>query len=409
MSKRRYGSGSVFKYTQGKTTKWRYKIYEPVDYNDPEGEQRQATKAGFKTAKEAERALREHFHRIEQQLPVANKKITVENYSKQWLDSLRLAPSTIRGYKKIVRNHINPHLGSKDLKKLTPVIINAHYNKLEKAGNRLPGRAGEPLSLNTVKKVHDVLASMLDSAVLDNYLVSNPARHKAVKPPRPKDIQAQKEQMEVWTVQQVKDFLSWDAAQDDDINTLFRIALHTGMRRGEIIALQWRDIDLLAGRVAVMRSVDEDKGANGSVGLPKNGKTRVVDILPGDIQALKEYKAARAAISFEFIKPKALVFGVGADNHMRWGDTVSQRFERATRRAQAAAGDKYPQLSGLPVIPFHNLRHTHATHLLQAGVPAKVVQERLGHKTISITLDVYSHVLPSMQQDAVSRLGAMYA
>ncbi|MCM3510098.1 tyrosine-type recombinase/integrase [Rothia sp. P100] len=158
-----------------------------------------------------------------------------------------------------------------------------------------------------------------------------------------------------------------------------------------------------------MRSVDEEKGANGSVGLPKNGKTRVVDILSGDIQALKEYKAARGAVSFEFIKPKALVFGVGADNHMRWGDTVSQRFEQVTRRGQAAAGDKYPQLSGLPVIPFHNLRHTHATHLLQVGLPAKVVQERLGHKTISITFDVYSHVLPSMQQDTVSRLGAMHA
>lgn len=176
---------------------------------------------------------------------------------------------------------------------------------------RLPGRVGEPLSLNTVKKVHDVLASMLDSVVLDNYLVN-----KAVKPPHPKDIQAQKEQLEVWTVQQVKDFLSWDAAQDDDINMLYRLALHTGMRRSESIALQWRDIDLLAGRIAVMCSVDEDKGANGSVGLPKNGKTRVVDILPGDIQALKEYKAARATVAFEFIKPKALVFGVGADSHM---------------------------------------------------------------------------------------------
>ncbi len=107
-----------------------------------------------------------------------------------------------------------------------------------------------------------------------------------------------------------------------------------------------------------MRSVDEDKGANGSVGLPKNGKTRMVDILPGDIQALKKHKAARAAVSFEFFKPKALVFGVGADNHMRWGDTVSQR---------------------------------------------------LGRKTISITLDIYSHFMPSIQSEAVQRLGRYWS
>lgn len=406
MSKRRYGGGSVTQYTYRNKTrsvkKWRYQIWEPIDYSVPDGETRLRGKSGFSTAKDAEKALAEHRRRIEEQKPQINSKTTVEQYSQEWLNSLRgLANSTLAGYRNIINLRINPALGNVELQKLTPSKINTFYTDLLNQGNVQKWAKGKPLSPNSVRKTHNVLAAMLDAAIIDDKLTVNPARSPKVNAPKNKEVRAAQPEITVWEHEQIVAFVDWNEKQGDDFNTLWRLAANTGLRRGEILALRWGDFDPVTQKLSVRRAIDNDAKI-GATKLPKGGKSRVIDLLPRDSQMLGEWKKLRAQISFEFIKADAYIFGTNDTNRLRYGDNLTQRFMRQVAKAQAT------DLPDLPTIHFHELRHSHATQLLRLGIQPKVVQERLGHADITITLQTYSHLLPSIQQDAVAKLAAAY-
>jgi integrase len=182
----------------------------------------------------------------------------------------------------------------------------------------------------------------------------------------------------------------------------------TGMRRGEALALRWRDIDLDGSTISVRRSVGivrvKGEGATVLEGPTKTGKPRVVDIGPNTVALLRAYRRERAGLALQLAAAEALVFGDIEGRHLhpeRFSRTFSEALARC-RRELAEAGQEPP-----PVIRLHDLRHTHATLLLSAGEPVKVVSERLGHSSAVVTMTVYAHVLPGGQRKAADRFDAM--
>jgi integrase len=185
----------------------------------------------------------------------------------------------------------------------------------------------------------------------------------------------------------------------------WRLLATTGMRRGEALALRWRDIDLDAGRVAVRRSVGvvKAKGAGEELveGPTKTGRSRVVDLDAGTVAVLRAYRAARGSLALDLVRDSALVLG-NLDGAHRHPERFSRRFVGQVAQARKALGE-----DRLPAIRLHDLRHTHATLLLADGVPVKGVSERLGHASPTITLTVYAHVHPGMGREAADRFAAL--
>jgi integrase len=185
--------------------------------------------------------------------------------------------------------------------------------------------------------------------------------------------------------------------RDHELFPLLRLAATTGMRRGEVLGLRWRDVDLQRGVLQVVQQ--RVRGADAlTYGPPKTSRgRRRIDLDPATVSALREHRRRqledRLAFGPGYIDAD-LVFA-RADGSPLDPDVVSRSFERLARRV------------GLTPIRFHDLRHTHATLALAAGIHPKVVQERLGHSSVSITLDLYSHAVPAMQADAASRIAAI--
>jgi integrase len=208
-----------------------------------------------------------------------------------------------------------------------------------------------------------------------------------------------------WTAPELGRFLRWADVQDPDLAMGWRLLAATGMRRGEALALRWRDVDLDAGRLAVRRSVGvvKAKGAGGQVaeGPTKTSRSRVVDLDAGTAAALRAYQAGRGLLALDLVRDSALVLS-NLDGTHRHPERFSRRFAGQVAQARKELGEER-----LPVIRLHDLRHTHATLLLADGVPVKVVSERLGHASATITLTVYQHVHPGMGREAADRFAAL--
>ena len=169
------------------------------------------------------------------------------------------------------------------------------------------------------------------------------------------------------------------------------------MRRGEALALQWRDVDFKTAKISIRRAADS--AAKGETKVTKSGKARVIDIDAQLLTELKKLKSLRGSLSLDLARPAAFIFSYD-DGRLRDPAVISNRWKRRTSAAAKV-------LEELPHIPLHGLRHTHATLLMQLGESRKVVQERLGHASISITMDLYSHVNPTMQRAAADRFSAL--
>ncbi len=223
------------------------------------------------------------------------------------------------------------------------------------------------------------------------YLNRNPAA-LAVKP---KQRSAGSVDMRTWTADELRRFL--DHVRDDRLFPAWRLAASTGLRRGELLGLRWQDVDLHAGRVSVRQTLTT-VGNKVAFGEPKTARGKRNIALDGvTIGALRTWRTQQAQERLALgpvWQDTGLVFS-REDGSLIHPDTFSFWFDRHVRAAD------------VPRIRFHDLRHTHATLALQAGVPAKVVSERLGHATVAFTLDVYSHVIPALQEDAAERIAAL--
>jgi integrase len=253
--------------------------------------------------------------------------------------------------------------------------------------NRLYGELGERLAPRTVRGVHTVLRQALSDAVAWQRLPRNPADR--AKPPSLASLGEIPPR--TWSARELDDFLSH--VRDDRLYAAWRVGAMTGLRRGELLGLDWDAVDLDAGRLAITRTLIEGKGApRFSEPKTKRGR-RSVALDDGTVEALREHRERQLDERVAWgpaYHDHGLVF-CREDGTPLWPRTFSRSFDHHVRAA------------GLPKIRLHDLRHTHATLALEAGVHPKVVQERLGHATIAITLDTYSHAIPALQEDARRR------
>lgn len=318
-------------------------------------------------------------------------KITVAEYLEKWLDAIRptIRPASHDRYMRIVRKQIVPAMGTTMIGRLSPVQVQDFYADLLT-------RQESPLSPSTVALYHGVLHKALDQAVKWRMLQRNVC--DAVDAPRPRNPE-----MQTWTAEQARTFLA--SVAHDDLAAFWCLALYTGMRRGEMLALHWADIDLERGSLAVRRTLS--RGESGLVlGEPKTkaGRRSIALPMPA-VAALKAHRARQLTRRLAFgadWQDNDLVFERG-DGSILHSNNVTHAFPRIVRRLNTTL----PKDQHLPVIRLHDLRHTAATLMLANGEHPKVVQERLGHSDIAMTLNRYSHVTMDMQREAADRLARL--
>jgi integrase len=278
-----------------------------------------------------------------------------------------------------------PLLGGLALTKLQPAHISQAYAKALATGRR-DGSGG--LSARTVTHMHRVLREALQQAVRWQLLARNPA--DAVKPPK-----VERKQMSVLDTDATVELI--EAARDTALFVPILLGLRCGLRRGEVVALRWRNVDLERGQISIVTSAEQtDRGVREKE--PKNGKGRTIVLSATEIEELRSHRLRQAE--------SLLALGVRLtdDHHVVTRDdgqplqprSLTHAFVKFVRR-----------ICSLPHIRLHDLRHSHATHMLAAGIHPKIAQERLGHSSVGITLDLYSHVLPGMQAEAASQVDAL--
>src|SRR5829696_3344409 len=307
------------------------------------------------------------------------KNVRVGEYLDKWLtDAVRdtVRPSTHERHEALIRRHIKPMLGRLKLKALTPAHVQGLYRD----------RLDSGLSPATVQKVHVVLHKALAQAVRWSLVPRNPT--EAVKAPRPAP-----EEMRPLNREQAKALL--ETARRERFEALYVLAVTTGLRQGELLGLKWEDVDLENSLIRVRRTLIRNRGRL-LLGEPKTKRSRrTVRLTEAAVQALKEH-LARQIDQMERLgdlyEDQGLIFAT------QRGTLVNPTNLR--KRSFAPLLEK----AGLLPIRFHDLRHTCATLLLSRNVNPKIVSEMLGHATIAITLDTYSHVLPTMQDGAARAL-----
>ena len=365
-----------------KRSKGSYTIVLELGRDPATGKRKQQWVSVKGTKKEAEKRLSELINQLDNGVFIKPGKTTLADYLDKWLkDYVRpnLSPRTAEGYESIVHQHIKPALGKLIITQLKPEHIQQYYSdKLEKG--RCNGKGG--LSPMTVRHHHMTLHCALEMAVKWGLLTRNPV--DAVIPPR-----AQRKEMATMNEQEIKEFLS--IARETQYYEIFYLALFTGMRRSEILALRWSDIDLKQGQISVNRTLHQLEDRSFVFRQPKTEKgRRMIALTPSTISVLKEYKEKQSLqkmLAGAVLKEDDLVFSNIDGNPMLPG-TISHAWTKIAARA------------GLKGIRLHDARHTHASLLLKQGIHPKIVQERLGHASIEVTLDIYSHVAPGLQEAA---------
>lgn len=308
-----------------------------------------------------------------------------------WLPVVRtqLKASTFDSYQRILDLHVLPKLGAVPLTELTPRMITLMYVDLLENGRRNGRSPG--LSPKTVGNVHIVLHKLLADAVDDDLLVVNPADR--AKRPRPGQMSGP--ELRFWEPAELAQFLGH--VRGTRLEALWHLAALTGMRRGELLGLWWADIDFDRARLAVRRNLVSVAYKLVET-TPKNHQARVVDLDANTIEVLEGHRRRqqleRACVVRDGERDRVFTREDGTPLHP---DFVSQSFERAIRAA------------GMRRIRLHDLRHTHATLALRAGVPTKIVSERLGHATPEFTMRMYQHALPGMQAEAAAKIADLVA
>jgi len=381
MTKRREkGSGSI----RELNGRWQALYF----VEDADGKRRQRTKV-HATKTEAREWLRKKLAREAQ--AVTTDERTLGEWLDEWLSSrsvTKLAPATRLWYSSAVEKHIRPYLGHVPLQKLTAAQLEGFYTDREQRG-RLDGTGG--LGPASVRRLHVTLYRALESATRKRLLETNPAKWVEEKPRVGRVDLSEK----AWTPDHLRTFLG--SVAGDRLEVLWQVAALTGLRRGEALGLRWHDVDLGRGKLHI-RQTWVMVGGSPQLSTPKTDLSRrsvALDSLT--LTALRRHKVHQneeRLLAGEVWQDHDLVFCSEDGTPLR-PDWVSARFGKLVAQ------------SGLPPLPFHGLRHTHATSLLKAGANPKVVQERLGHYSAAFTLDAYSSVVPGLQAEAAEDVAAL--
>ena len=346
---------------------------------DPEtGKRKQQWVSVKGTKKEAEKRLSELVSQLDNGIYIKPKKTTLTEYLNMWLNEYaknNLSPRGFERYSGIIRKHLIPDLGKVILTQLKPEHLQKHYTT----------KLNDGLSARTVRYHHALIHVALQTAVKWGLVSRNVA--DAVDPPR-----IRRNEMQTWDEDEVNQFLEY--AKDSPYYSLFYTALFTGMRRSELLALRWQDIDFIYGQIYVNRSLHQLKDGSFIFTQPKSAKSsRTIALTPSTILMLKEYQEQQRLerdMSGNLLTDNDLVFSNLEGKPLR-PNTITRAWTMLSAKC------------GLKVIRFHDARHTHASLMLKQGIHPKVVQERLGHSSIQMTIDTYSHVAPGIQEAAAKR------
>lgn len=372
MARRRNGEGSISRRKDGR---WQASV------TLADGTRRQAIGRDYETVA---RKLNQLLHERDSGVLIPRSDLTVGEYLDQWLEDIakpKLRPSSYETCRGDVRR-AKPLIGTIRLEDLKPATLQAAYGRLQKSG----------LSPRSVQRVHTTLHRAFKQAVQFELLIRNPA--EIARPPRAPRIE-----MRTLAADEVRRL--FESSRDHRLHALWVLLATSGMRIGEALGLMWSDVDLDVGRVQVRRALQRQAGVGFAFTEPKTNRSRRSIFVPlGTVAALHEHRR-RQQDEKEIAGPlwegeHDLVFLTAKgrpieQGHVHW--TLTKTLERA----------------GLPRIRVHDLRHTAASILLERGVHPKIVQEMLGHSTITLTLDTYSHVIPSLQATASSQLQTLFA
>ena len=372
MAKRGHGEGSIYRRQDGR---WTAEI------------SLEGGKSKFlygKTRKEVQERLKTALYEQQQGMLVTGPQQTVAQFLTHWLEDVHMQsirPRTYERYEEIVRLHLVPGIGHHQLQKLSPQHLQSFYKK----------KLQEGLSTTTVNCFHSVLHKALETAVRWNLIGRSPC--DLVSPPRRRHFEIQPLNM-----QQIQQLLA--AARGHRQEALFILALATGMRRGELLALKWQDLDLEQGTMQIRRILTRIPSKLPGKGFeeaePKTDRGRRNIVLPAfTVEALKQHRLRQREARLKAgpaWQEHDYVFCTSIGTHLNPTKDVLNVLKAFLEKA------------GLPAIRFHDLRHSSATMLLGMKVHPKIVQEILGHSQISITMDIYSHVLPTMQEEAMRKI-----
>jgi integrase len=347
------------------------------------GKRRMATTTVKGNRRAAEKELRRLLRTLDDGSHVDPSRLSVRQWLEQWLETVRteVAPKTYERYGEIVRNFLIPTIGNLPLTKLAPVHIQQAYNRWA-SGGRLDGKLGG-LSPQTRRHIHRILRTALSRAVEQQVIVRNPA--DAFKKRLPK---IERRTLMTLTAEQSARLL--EAIAHSRVYWPVLLALSTGMRRGEVLAVRWKNVDLERGTLRVMESLEQTK-AGIRFKPPKTGRHRVITLPAYAVEDLRRLKRQQAEELLALgVRPTGdTLLCARADGKPHQPLSLTYEFARFMGR-----------MKDLPRVRFHDLRHSHATQLLASGVHPKIASERLGHASVGITLDLYSHVTDTMQSDA---------
>ncbi|MED3501149.1 site-specific integrase [Brevibacillus agri] len=348
---------------------------------DEFGKRRQIKRRGFRTEKEAMREMRKILQQVDENTYIKNTKLGYSEFLVgEWLDSkaLKLKPVTLATYRHNVQKHIAAYFHKVELGKITPQMIEKFYAYLAKE---------KGLSETTILDIHKIVKNSLKMAVKRKYISYSPAADvESPKVPR--------KEMLVWNLEETTRFLK--VAEGSNLFVAYLLALTTGMRQGEILGLRWKDIDLENGTLQVRQTLSHD-GKNFSKETKTKSSTRTITLAEKTIAELKAHKKK--------VAKEKLAAGSSYQDYdlvvcTKTGTPINPRnllrdFYKLMKKAK------------VPKIKFHGLRHTVATLLLTQGVNPKVVKEILGHSDIRVTLDTYTHVLPTVHKETAKQFGNM--
>lgn len=369
-------AGQIIK--RGEKT-WIVRIFQGRDEN---GKRRYVNKTIHGTKKNAERYLTAKLRDKDLGINIEPASESLDKYLEKWLESVvrsRVREATFDDYKYLLDRYVSPALGAIKLCDIRSIDIQKVY------GDMLGERE---LSARTVRMTHAVLSSAMKQAVRWHMLPRNPCEF--VDLPR----MARKE-MQALSPEEASRFL--EVARNDKLGIVLSFALATGMRPEEYLALKWSDLDLHAGTATVRRTLIWRKGGGWYFGEPKTSRSRRTIPIPrslvGELADHRRKQAESRLKKGADYQNNDLVFASGEGTPILLRNLVRRHFQPLLTRAELS-----------PTLRLYDLRHSCATLLLSAGENPKVVSERLGHASIVLTLDTYSHVLPSMQQAATEKL-----
>jgi integrase len=366
-----------------------------VDMPAPDGKRKQLRRRGFATKKAAQEELTRLLGDAQRGVFVAPAKVTLGEFlTKEWLPARRssLRESTAASYEQLIRLYVIPNLGAVKLQAVDGSTLNRLYADLLESGRNESRRknVGAGLAPKTVRNLHGVLTRAFKDAIRWGRLQRNPC--DAADPPRGKSPE-----MKVWTGDQLRTF-------SRHVSThrwagIWSLMATTGMRRGEVLGLRWSDVDLDAATVTI-RSTRVRFGTTITTSTPKTARgNRTISIGPSVVAGLKAWRKTQNA--------DRLLMGAG------WQNTTSNlvvTIADGTAPNPEAFSNLFGDLARaaeLPIIRLHDVRHSYATAALAAGVPVKVVSQRLGHADVGVTLKIYAHVMPGDDEDAAVRADAL--